>query len=97
VQALFYVIAPLILPGLVTVTIFNFINVWNSLLMPTILINEPDMFTLPVALMLLQARTTSIWGMQAAGGMLNLIPTLILFAIIERYLVAGLATGAVKG
>jgi multiple sugar transport system permease protein len=97
VQALALVIMPLILPGIVAVTIFNFINVWNALILPTILLIDPGNFTLPVALMLLRDRNTSVWGMQAAGGMLNLIPSLILFAIVQRYLISGLSSGAVKG
>jgi multiple sugar transport system permease protein len=97
VQALALIVVPLILPGIVAVTIFNFINVWNAVLLPTILLIDPDNFTLPIALMLLRDRNTAVWGMQAAGGMLNLIPSLILFGIIQRYLISGLASGAVKG
>jgi multiple sugar transport system permease protein len=96
-QALALIVVPLVLPGIVAVTIFNFINVWNGVLLPTILLIDPDNFTLPIALMLLRDRNTAVWGMQAAGGMLNLIPSLILFGIIQRYLISGLTSGAVKG
>lgn len=97
VQALWLIVTPLVLPGIVAVTIFNFINVWNAVLLPTILLINPEHYTLPIALMLLRDRNTSVWGMQAAGGMLNLIPSLILFGIIQRYLISGLTSGAVKG
>jgi multiple sugar transport system permease protein len=97
IQALSRIVVPLILPGIVAVTIFNFINVWNAVLLPTILLIDPENHTLPIALMLLRDRNTAVWGMQAAGGMLNLIPSLILFGIIQRYLISGLTSGAVKG
>jgi multiple sugar transport system permease protein len=96
VQALRHVVFPLVLPGAVAVTILGFITVWNSLILPTVLLVNPDNHTLPISLMLLRDRNTVVWGMQAAGGMLNLVPTLILFALVQRYLVSGLASGAAK-
>jgi len=96
-QALILVIMPLLIPGLVAVTIFNFITVWNGLILPAVLLLSPENATLPVALVQLAASNSNSWGLQAAGGMLNLVPTLVLFGLIQRFLVGGLASGAVKG
>jgi multiple sugar transport system permease protein len=95
--ALVRVVMPLTLPGIVAVSIFNFINAWNELLLATILINSPDRMTLPVGLVTLKDQFIFSWGTHATGAMIAVIPTLILFGLIQRYLIGGLAAGSVKG
>jgi multiple sugar transport system permease protein len=97
VGALFRVIMPLIVPGIVAITIFNFLQSWNSLMMPVILLNDPAKMTLPARLMLLRDQYTFGWALHAAGGVVNLVPAIILFALIQRHLISGLTAGAVKG
>ena len=88
---------PLVVPGMVAVTIFNFISSWNSLMMAVVLLNDPAKMTLPPRLMLLRDQYTFSWAVHAAGGVVNLVPAIILFAFIQKYLISGLTTGAVKG
>lgn len=95
--ALFRVVAPLTLPGIVAVSIFNFINSWNDLLLATILINSPERMTLPPGLMTLKDQFVFSWATHATGAIIAVVPTLILFAIIQKYLISGLAAGSVKG
>lgn len=96
-SALFRIIMPLVVPGMVAVTIFNFISSWNSLMMAVVLISDPAKMTLPPRLMLLRDQYTFSWAVHAAGGVVNLVPAIILFAFIQKYLISGLTTGAVKG
>lgn len=94
---LFRVVMPLIMPGIVAITIFNFIQSWNALMLPIIMLNDPEKMTLPVRLMLLRDQYTFGWALHAAGGVVNLIPAIALFAMIQRHLISGLTAGAVKG
>lgn len=95
--AIFRVVMPLTLPGIVAIAIFNFINSWNAMLLPIVLISSQDKMTLPPGLLTMKDQFVFSWGTHAAGAMVAIIPTLILFAMIQRYLIGGLSAGSVKG
>lgn len=97
VQALFRVVLPSALPGLVATLIFAFINAWNELVYAVVLIQNPDLQTLPVGLLSLIGENRTDWGLVMAIAVMSLVPTVILFAFIQRYLTAGLTSGAIKG
>ncbi len=96
-SALFRVVLPVALPGLVATSIFGFINAWNELIFAVVFINSPHIQTLPVGLSSLIDENRTEYGMILAVAVLALIPSMILFGYIQRYLTTGLAAGAVKG
>ena len=95
-QALFKVIFPIMFPGIISVFVFGFIGAWNELIAGTIFISTPDMWTIPVGLKTLIGKYNVEWGMLTAGGVMALLPTAIMFAVMQKFIVEGLTSGAVK-
>lgn len=93
------VMAPMVVPGTATVAIYAFFNAWNEFLAALIFTNKQEVFTLPVALANLQTGSFGIinWGVLEAGAILSAVPCIIVFLLLQRYYVAGLTAGAVKG
>lgn len=96
-QALRKVIFPLTLPGLGATLGFVFTAAWSELLFALMLINSNDTMTFPVGLLTFVSKFSVDWGQMMAAGVLALIPSCLFFIFIQRYLVQGLTSGAVKG
>lgn len=94
--ALFRVVLPAALPGLVATSIYGFINAWNELILAVVLISSPNLQTLPVGLSSLIDENRTEYGMLMAIAVLSLVPSLAFFGWIQRYLTTGLSAGAVK-
>jgi multiple sugar transport system permease protein len=97
VTALRRVIIPVLFPGIVAVFVFAFIGAWNDLLTGVIFTNSKSMWTVPVGMRSLIGKYDVNWGQLMAGGTLALLPTTIMFAFVQRFIVEGLTSGAVKG
>jgi multiple sugar transport system permease protein len=97
IGAIFRIILPAVAPGVVAVGAFAFVGAWNDFIYALNFINDNDKFTIPVGLQLMKGEFAIEYGSLAAGSIIALIPVLLLFAYIQKYLVKGLASGAVKG
>lgn len=95
-QSLWRIVLPIMFPGIVAVFVFAFIGAWNELIAGTIFISTPEMWTIPVGLKSLIGKYNVQWGVLMAGGVLALLPTAIMFAGMQRFVVEGLTSGAVK-
>ncbi|MDR1108164.1 MAG: carbohydrate ABC transporter permease, partial [Spirochaetaceae bacterium] len=95
-QSLWRIVLPSMFPGIVAVFVFAFIGAWNELIAGTILINTPEMWTIPVGLKTLIGKYNVQWGVLMAGATLALIPTAVMFAGMQKFVVEGLTAGAVK-
>lgn len=96
-QALVKVVIPLTLPGLGATLGFVFTAAWSELLFALMLINSNDAMTFPVGLLTFVSKFSVDWGQMMAAGVLALIPSCLFFIFIQRYLVQGLTSGAMKG
>ena len=96
-RALFRVLVPVARPGIIAVSVFAFIFSWNEYLFPLVLINQDADKTLPLAIAGFMGSLTINWPSLLASGVVATVPILILFIFLQRYLVAGLTSGAVKG
>ncbi len=97
VQTMTRIMLPIAVPGLVTVMIYAFIFAWNEFLFALTFITSKDKMPLTIALYNFVGRWTTQWQYLTMAAFLAIIPVLVLFYIIEKRLVAGLAGGAVKG
>ncbi len=95
-QGLLRIVLPVMFPGIVAVFVFAFIGAWNELIAGTIFISTSSMWTIPVGLKSLIGKYDVKWGVLMAGGVLALLPTAIMFAVMQRFVVEGLTAGAVK-
>ena len=95
-QTLRKIVLPVMFPGIVAVFVFAFIGAWNELIAGTIFINTPNYWTIPIGLKSLIGKYDVKWGVLMAGGVLALLPTAIMFAVMQKFVVEGLTAGAVK-
>lgn len=95
--ALFRVILPLMLPGLASTFIFAFVQNWNELFLAVMFIDSEALKTLPVAMNSFILKFDVNWGAMSAGAVLSVLPTVLLFAVAQRFIVEGLTQGAEKG
>lgn len=91
------VVLPLLRPALVAVGSFAFIHSWNNFLFALMFVSEQEKYTIPVGLAFTLGEFSVDFGALAAGGVVAAVPVVLVFAVIQRYLVQGLSAGAVKG
>ena len=96
-QALVKIVLPLTLPGMGATVGFVFTAAWSELLFALMLIDDEGSKTFAVGLLTFIGKFAVDWGQMMAAAVLGLIPACLFFAILQRYLVAGLSAGAVKG
>lgn len=95
-KTLVTVVLPLALPGLVTAFIFTFIAAWNEFVIALTLTSSPEREPLTVGLTSLIGQYQVQWNYLFAGSLIAIVPVVILFALIEKWLVGGLTAGSVK-
>ena len=96
-QSLVFIVMPLAMPGIAVACIYSFTLAWNEYLYAFTLLSDQSRFTLATGLTKLIFGDVFLWGMIMAGGVLMSAPLLILYFVAQRYIVAGLSAGAVKG
>jgi multiple sugar transport system permease protein len=94
--ALWRVLVPIAVPGLVSVGIYTFMIAWNEFLFALTLTRTEDMRTVPIGIQLLMGQHAYEWNEMLAMSVLGCLPVLILFLFFQRYFIGGLAAGSVK-
>ncbi len=95
-QAVFRVTLPLALPGIIVTSMFAFVFSWNNVLFPLVL-SKQRTATLPVGTISFFASTGVYWNQIAATAVVAMLPPMLIFLILGRYVVRGLTFGAIKG
>lgn len=91
------ILLPMTAPTLAVLAIFTFIGSWGEFLWPSIVLTNKALYTLPVGVNDLQGMFSANWRYIAAGSIISIIPIIIFFAFMQKYIVSGKNEGAIKG
>ena len=91
------VLFPLIRPAVATVAVLHAIGIWNELILPTIYLTNQDYYPITRGMIVFQGVYGSNWPTLAAAVLLMTMPMLLIFLLMQRYIISGLTQGAVKG
>ena len=91
------VILPLCRPGLITLTIFTFIGNYRSFFWPLVMLKSIHKYTLPIGLLYFDSTRGQTTNLLMAGVTMSVIPMIVVFVVLQKYLVKGIQLGAVKG
>jgi multiple sugar transport system permease protein len=96
-RTLWTIVLPLALPGLGATAIFNLAAYWSEFSLALVLLDSQERFTMPLGLFSFQSAYETDWQLLAAASFIALVPVLAGFVLLQRFFVAGLTAGAVKG
>jgi raffinose/stachyose/melibiose transport system permease protein len=96
-RAFVYITLPLSRPIIATVGTIAFVQSWNAYLMPLVMLNSDDSYPWPLGIMAYQGEYSSDWNLILAFITLTILPTILIFFLAQKHIVAGLTAGAVKG
>ena len=91
------IVIPLATPGIITAFIFGFTNAWNEFLYAVTLVHRRELMTLPTGLGSYILGDVFLWGPLMATAIITTLPPIILFIVVQRFVVAGMTLGSVKG
>jgi raffinose/stachyose/melibiose transport system permease protein len=97
VRFIFSILLPLIRPAVATVTVLHAIGIWNELVLATIYLTSDDLYPITRGLIVFEGVYGSDWPALAAAVLMLMLPMLLLFIFMQRYIISGLTAGAVKG
>ncbi|MBP2002236.1 raffinose/stachyose/melibiose transport system permease protein [Paenibacillus shirakamiensis] len=91
------VVFPLLKPIFVTVIILNTLWIWNDYLLPSLILQSPELRTIPIATFAFFGQFTKQWDLALPALVLGILPVIIFFLAMQKYIVEGITQGAVKG
>jgi multiple sugar transport system permease protein len=96
IGTLFKIVLPSAVPGIASTAIFSFTLSWSELLFAMTVIDSYKKFTLPIALRTMVIGDFINWGSLMAGVVISMLPPMIFYLILQRYIISGLTAGAIK-
>jgi multiple sugar transport system permease protein len=97
IRVLLQVIVPTAKPAIAVLSVFTFINYWNSFLWPLIIVNSTDMATVPLGLNMFRGQQGNQWHLMMAASMISMLPSAALLLLLQRHLVRGIALSGLGG
>ena len=91
------VMIPAARADLITLAMFVFIGTWSDFLWPLVILDDPNLYTLPLGLQQLSSSFSLDWRVVAAGSVVSILPVLLLFVLLQRFILPSSSSDAVKG
>lgn len=91
------IILPLLKPMTATVLILNTLWIWNDFLLPSLILHDKDLKTIPLVVSSFFAQYTKKWDLALAALVLAILPIIIFFLALQKYIIRGIVAGSVKG
>jgi putative chitobiose transport system permease protein len=92
-----HIMIPAVRPAIITLGLFVFIGSWSDFLWPLIVLKSPERFTLPIGVANLAGTFDTDWRLIAAGSILAVLPILLVFVFLQRYIISTDISSGVKG
>jgi arabinogalactan oligomer/maltooligosaccharide transport system permease protein len=96
-QAFIKVIIPLAAPALVITGLFSFMTAWSEYIVAAQVLQDTGLWTLPLGLKSFESNMSTEWGLYGAASLIVMVPVVVLFIVLSKWLVSGLTLGSVKG
>lgn len=93
----FIIVMPLLKPTVVTLVIIDALAIWNDYLLPSLILSKKELYTLPIAAQSFHGDFSSDYGLMMAGLVMTVLPILILYFALQKHIIDGVVSGAVKG
>lgn len=92
-----HVMLPAARPALITLAVFTFVAMWGDFLWPLVIVDKPELYTLPRGIASLASAFSEDWRLIAAGSVISLLPVFLIFVFLQRYIIATDTSVGVKG
>ena len=97
IRVLLQIIVPTAKPAIAVLSVFTFINYWNSFLWPLIIVNTTEMATVPLGLNMFRGQQGNQWHLMMAASMISMLPSIVMLLLLQRHLVRGIALSGLGG
>lgn len=95
-RTFFTIVLPLLKPILSTIAILEILNYWNDYLLPSMILTRKEFYTLPIAIRTFYGEFSSDYGNIMAGLVLSVAPVIVIYILLQKYIIGGIVAGAVK-
>ncbi len=90
------IVLPCAVPGIATISIFNFVSSWNNYMGPLIILSEAKKFTMPILIATIKGVYLSNYGAMYMAILISILPIILIYSVLNRYIIHGLTIGAEK-
>lgn len=91
------VILPLVVPGILTVGLFRFMNSWNDFIGPLLYLSKDSMYTLPIGLQMFSTQYKTEWSLLMAASLMTTVPVVLVYFFVQKRFIEGITFSGIKG
>ncbi|MGN0971245.1 MAG: carbohydrate ABC transporter permease [Aristaeellaceae bacterium] len=91
------IILPLVVPGILTVALFRFMNSWNDFIGPLLYLNKEELYTLPIGLQMFTTQYKTEWQMLMAASLMTTLPVVFIYFLVQKRFIEGITFSGIKG